>query len=103
MNDKSMKERKLKIQIDSQHENGAYSNFFTIISTETEFIFDFGLFVPNRDSIKIESRVILNPRAAKQLMHALAQNIQNYEAKNGEIKLPPPPVRIPGKPPEFSQ
>jgi Protein of unknown function (DUF3467) len=99
MSDK-LQQKKMKFQIDPKQEGGQYSNIATVIHSETEFLVDFGMFLPGKDSIRIGSRVILSPRTAKQLLVALTQNIQNYESKFGDIKLPkqPSPMTHPSIP-----
>jgi len=81
-------QRKLKMKIDPANEGGTYSNIVTVLSSETEFLLDFGMFLPGSDQIKVGSRIIMNPRTAKQLLAAITNNIRNYESKHGEIKLP---------------
>ncbi len=97
------KQRKLKMHINPQDEGGAYSNIATVIHSETEFLVDFGMFLPGRDSIRIGSRVIMSPRTAKQLLMALSQNVKNYETAHGEIKLPKAPTNFPGQTTELTQ
>ncbi|MCD4655380.1 DUF3467 domain-containing protein [bacterium] len=97
MNTKTQ-QRQLKMKIDSKEEGGTYSNIATVLSSETEFLFDFGMFLPGGDQIRVGSRVIMNPRTAKQFMVALTNNIRNYESKNGEIRLPKPLHKISQEP-----
>ncbi|MGB3975970.1 MAG: DUF3467 domain-containing protein [bacterium] len=84
--------RQLKMKIDPKDEGGVYSNVATVLSSENEFIIDFGMFLPGTEYIRIGSRVVLNPKTAKQLLLALTQNIRNFENKYGEIKLPSVPM-----------
>ncbi|MBN1354830.1 DUF3467 domain-containing protein [bacterium] len=95
-----LQQKKMKFHIDPQNEGGQYSNIATVIHSETEFLVDFGMFLPGRDSIRIASRIVLSPRTAKQFLIALNQNIQNYESKFGEIHLPkgPPTIHHPSMP-----
>ncbi len=87
---KNMQQKKLKLQIDPKNEGGVYSNIVTALHSETEFILDFGMFLPGRDAIRVGSRIIISPRTAKQLLIILNQNVQKYESQFGEIKLPNP-------------
>jgi len=82
------KQKKLKFHIDPQKEGGDYSNIVTIIHSETEFLIDFGMFLPGRDAIRVANRTILSPRSAKQLLIMLKQNIEKYESNFGNIQLP---------------
>ncbi len=84
--------RQLKMKIDPKDEGGVYSNIATVLSSENEFIIDFGMILPGTEYIRIGSRVVMNPKTAKQLLMALSQNIRNFENKFGEIKLPSPPI-----------
>ena len=63
-----------------------YSNLVVINHSPSEFIFDFITMMPGFTKAKVRSRVILAPQHAKKLMHALNQNIANFERKNGLIK-----------------
>jgi hypothetical protein len=42
--------------------------------------------MPGTPKSKVKSRIILTPQHAKRLMKALADNIQKFEAVNGNIK-----------------
>jgi len=84
---KKSQKRQFKMKIDPKDEGGNYSNIATVLSSENEFLIDFGMFLPGSEQIRVGSRVILSPRTAKQLMIALQNNVRNYENKYGEIKL----------------
>ena len=91
--------KQIQIKIDAALEGGVYSNSAAIMHSENEFILDFGVFVPGRPEIKIVSRVVTNPRAAKQLAIALQKNVQAYEKRFGEITPPQrggPEAALPG-------
>ncbi|MDE6262398.1 MAG: DUF3467 domain-containing protein, partial [Muribaculaceae bacterium] len=52
-----------------------------------------------RDSMnpaRVQTRVIMTPENAKQLLHALAENVQRYENTFGEIK-PRQPKQAPNQ------
>ncbi len=87
-NKKPGQPKQLKMKIDPKEEGGIYSNIATVLSSENEFILDFGMILPGTEFIRIGSRVVMNPRTAKQLLMALSHNIKNFENKFGEIKLP---------------
>jgi hypothetical protein len=101
--EKKMESKKLKMQIDPHLEGGSYSNMATVLHSEIEFLLDFGMFLPGRDTIRISNRVVMTPRTAKQLMLALTQNVQNYESKFGEIALPRTPPQFPSSSSELAQ
>jgi hypothetical protein len=79
--------KKLEIKISEQHLLGAYSNFSVISHNETEFVLDMLRVLPNSNQAHVVSRVVVNPKSAKGLLNALAENIRNYEQKFGEIEL----------------
>ncbi|MBN1878743.1 DUF3467 domain-containing protein [bacterium] len=95
--------RQLKMKIDPKDEGGIYSNIATVLSSETELIIDFGMILPASEFIRIGSRIVMNPRTAKQLLMALSHNLRNYESKFGEIKLPQPPTGGGTMGPEIAQ
>ena len=92
---------KISIQIDPETEKGIYSNYAAIMHSQNEFLLDFTMALPGKQAWKVVARVIHTPRAAKQLMLALTENVKKYEAKFGEIQLPQPPPGVtgPGHPP----
>lgn len=77
----------IRITLDENVAQGEYVNFANIIHSPSEFIVDFGRVVPGRQDVKVYSRVIMTPLHAKQLLQALATNIQLFEQKFGEIRL----------------
>ena len=42
--------------------------------------------MPGTPKSKVKSRIIFTPQHAKRFMKALAENVQRYEAANGQIK-----------------
>jgi len=86
VNKKEKNPNKLNIEIKEDVANGVYSNLVVINHSPSEFIFDFITMMPGFTKAKVRSRVILAPQHAKKLMHALNQNIANFEKKNGLIK-----------------
>lgn len=86
VNKKEKNSNKLNIEIKEDVANGVYSNLVVINHSPSEFIFDFITMMPGFTKAKVRSRVILAPQHAKKLMHALNQNIANFEKKNGLIK-----------------
>ena len=86
-----MKNNKLNVKIDEAIGEGIYANFFMITNSPSEFIIDGGRIVPGLPNAKILSRIITTPQHAKQLLNLLQKNIDAFEKKNGEIKLPGKP------------
>ena len=78
---------KISYQVDPSAERGVYTNSVTILHSETEFLFDFGLSMPGpKPLIKIFTRVLTCPQHAKRILQALNENIRKYEEKFGTIK-----------------
>jgi hypothetical protein len=76
--------RELQLDITPEVAQGRYTNLALISHTPNEFIFDFAL-SSSLQNASIVSRVITNPRHAKELMRALAENIRRYESSYGII------------------
>ena len=75
----------IQIQLDDDIAQGAYVNLVMLNHNETEFVLDFIYVQPQQPKAKVRSRVICTPRHAKQLLHALAENVKLYEQKFGTI------------------
>jgi hypothetical protein len=67
---------------------GTYSNLVLIAHSASEVILDFARALPGVPKAKVYARVILTPQHAKSLLATLEQNLKNYEAQFGAIKLP---------------
>lgn len=77
---------KLNLEVKEDVASGVYSNLVVINHSPTEFIVDFVTMMPGFVKAKVSSRIILNPKHAKKLLHALEQNINSFEKQNGVIK-----------------
>lgn len=76
----------LQIQLRPELADGKYSNLAMIGHGPNEFLIDFIFAAPGMPQAPVVSRVIMSPENAKQLMFALTDNVQKYEAQFGEIK-----------------
>ncbi|MDE6271515.1 MAG: DUF3467 domain-containing protein [Muribaculaceae bacterium] len=76
----------LQIQLRPEIADGKYSNLAMIGHGPNEFIIDFIFAAPGMPQAPVVSRMIMSPENAKQLMYALTDNVQKYEAQFGEIK-----------------
>ncbi len=85
-----VKKPEIQIEIDEATAQGVYTNLAMIGHSENEFIVDFIFLQPQAPKAKVRSRVITSPGHAKRLLAALQDNISKYEARFGEIKMPPP-------------
>ena len=91
------KQNQLNIEIDEKTADGTYANLAIINHSISEFVVDFINVMPGSPKSKVKSRIILTPQHAKRLSKALAENINRFEAKNGEIKdfeQPPIPMNL---------
>ena len=77
--------KELKIELTPEVAAGHYSNLAVISHSGNEFYLDFINVAPNMPQAKVQSRVIMTPETAKNLLAALSDNIRKYEATFGEI------------------
>lgn len=86
----------IKIQLDEATAQGIYVNFLSVLHNKSEFVLDFGRIVPGRPDVKIQSRLITNPVAFKQVVKTLVENLERYESHFGvvEADFPPPPKGV---------
>lgn len=75
----------LQIQLRPEVADGKYSNLAMIGHGPNEFLIDFIFAAPGMPQAPVVSRVIMSPENAKQLLRALSDNVQKYEANFGEI------------------
>lgn len=84
--DQNQAQNQLNIEISEEVAEGSYANLAIITHSHAEFVIDFVNVMPGTPKSKVKSRIILTPQHAKRFMKALTENIQKYEALNGEIK-----------------
>ncbi len=84
------KQNEIKIELTPEVANGHYANLAVISHTGNEFFIDFIAVAPNMPQAKVQSRIIMTPENAKNLLFALSDNVKKYEQTFGEIerKLP---------------
>ncbi len=80
------KQQELKIELTPEVAAGHYANLAVISHSGNEFFLDFIAVAPNMPQAKVQSRVIMTPENAKNLLFALKDNIEKYEHTFGEIK-----------------
>ncbi|MDO4320424.1 MAG: DUF3467 domain-containing protein [Bacteroidales bacterium] len=80
------KKQELKIEITPEIAAGHYSNLAVISHSAQEFFVDFIAMAPNMPQAKVQSRIIMTPENAKNLLFALRDNLTKYEATFGEIE-----------------
>lgn len=72
-----MSDKTIEIQIDDQTSRGVYSNNFVISSSPTEFTLDF--IYQNYQQNKLQTRVVIHPSKARELLSVLQQQLQKHE------------------------
>jgi hypothetical protein len=80
------KQQEIKIELTPEVATGNYANLAVIAHTPGEFFLDFITVSPNMPQARVNTRVIMNPENAKNLLFALRDNIQKYENTFGEIE-----------------
>ena len=80
------KQQEIKIELSPEVAKGNYCNLAMIAHGPNEFFMDFIAVAPNMNPARVQTRVIMTPENAKQLLHALAENVQRFENTFGEIK-----------------
>lgn len=80
------KSKELKIEVTPDVAGGQYSNFAVISHSPNEFFIDFITLAPNMPQAKVQSRIIMSPENAKNLLSALLENVKKYESTFGEIR-----------------
>lgn len=78
-------QNQLQIQLRPEVADGKYSNLAMIGHGPNEFLIDFIFAAPGMPQAPVVSRVIMSPENAKQLLHALKDNVSKYEEKFGVI------------------
>ncbi len=76
----NQKKNEIKIELTPEVANGHYSNLAVISHSPNEVFLDFIAVAPNMPQAKVQSRIIMTPENAKNLLFALRDNINKYEA-----------------------
>ena len=95
MDDKTKKQHQIQIELDDQTGQGEYANLTIASHSQAEFILDFIRVAPGLKKAKVKSRIIMAPTHVKTLLNILQDNVKNYEAKFGEIKMQSPELKQP--------
>lgn len=82
----NQKKNEIKIELTPEVANGHYSNLAVISHSPNEVFLDFIAVAPNMPQAKVQSRIIMTPENAKNLLFALRDNINKYEATFGTIE-----------------
>lgn len=87
----------IKIELPAEVAAGHYSNLAVIAHSANEFYLDFIAVAPNMPQAKVQTRVIMTPENAKNLLFALRDNIAKYESVFGDIERIVPKNNTPEK------
>lgn len=79
------KQQEIKIELTPEVAKGIYSNLAVISHGANEFFVDFITMAPNMPGAKVQSRIIMTPENAKNLLGALMDNVKKYEQTFGPI------------------
>lgn len=79
--------QQINIELGEKEAEGIYSNLAIITHSPAEFVIDFTRVVPGAPKAKVHARIITTPQHAKIFMRALADNIEKFESRFGEIKI----------------
>ena len=82
------KVQQINIELDENVSSGEYANFVVVTHSPAEFVLDFTRILPGVPKAKVHSRIIMAPPQAKTFLRALNDNVNKFESKHGEIKLP---------------
>ncbi len=82
--------QELKIELTPETAAGHYANLAVISHSPGEFFIDFINVAPNMPQARVQSRIIMTPENAKNLLMALNDNIQKYEKTFGTIERKTP-------------
>ena len=80
--------QQINIELDSEISSGEYANFGVVTHSPAEFVLDFTRILPGVPKAKVHSRIIMAPPHGKAFLRALQDNINKFESKHGERKLP---------------
>ena len=87
MANEKQNQQQIKIELPKEELQGRYANMAMIAHGPNDFFIDMILRGPNMPQARVQSRIIMAPQHAKELMLALQDNIRRYEQNFGEIKV----------------
>lgn len=79
-------QKQIQIEVPNEEMPGRYANLAVISHGPNDFFIDAILMAPNTPKARVQSRIIMTPENAKQLLFALKDNVEKYEAAFGEIR-----------------
>lgn len=88
----------IKIELTPEVAHGNYANLAVVNFSANEFFLDFIQVTPNMPQARVQSRVIMTPENAKNLLFVLRDHLANYENVFGEITHKEPIAKEPKTP-----
>ena len=82
--------KEFKIELTPEVAAGHYSNLAVISHSAQEVFLDFVAVTPQAPQARVNTRVIMTPENAKNLLFALRDNIAKFEATFGDIERKQP-------------
>jgi hypothetical protein len=85
--------KEVKFSLESDKQQGVYSNLIKIYHSKEEFILDF--LANYQETEVLSSRVVVTPHHLKRMITALQDSITKYEDEFGDVTaadVPKPPV-----------
>ena len=80
------KQNQIQIEVPNDEMQGRYANLAVISHSPNDFVMDMIFVAPNTPKARVQSRIIMTPENDKQLLYAMKENIDKYEANFGEIR-----------------
>ena len=93
MDNNNGKKNEIKIELTPEVANGHYANLAMIVHSPNEFFMDFIALAPNLPQAKVQSRIIMTPENAKQLLELYEKTFGVIEPRrpmgnNGDLPNP---------------
>ena len=85
-NEKNKQGNQIQIEVPNEEMQGRYANLAVISHSPNDFVLDMICVAPNTPKARVQSRIIMTPENVQQLLYALKENVDKYEAHFGEIK-----------------
>lgn len=80
------KPQPIKVELREPEAEGIYSNWVMITYSPSEFVIDFGRFLPGLTKTRVYSRIIMTPQHFKNLLGVAEKNVTAFEEKFGQIR-----------------
>lgn len=65
-----------------------YTNLAIITHSPSEIVIDYAHMLPGVTKARVQARVVMTPLNAKLLLKALQDNLEKYEQRYGEVRVP---------------